>query len=130
MRVRPVCQRPSGLKQVNPQLSIVVLEKGAEVKAHILSGAVIDPIGIDRLSPGPREEERRPFKTKVTDDQFLPLGPAGSLRLPNFATPPLMNNHGNYSLGRCRALRLLSAGVYEWVEKEARTSLGSTRRTA
>ncbi|MGH6810303.1 MAG: electron transfer flavoprotein-ubiquinone oxidoreductase [Ensifer adhaerens] len=95
------------LKQINPELSVVVLEKGAEVGAHILSGAVVDPIGIDRLLPGWRDEADHPFKTEVTDDQFLFLGPAGSIRLPNFAMPPLMNNHGNYivSLGNvCRWL--------------------------
>ncbi|MFQ6182147.1 electron transfer flavoprotein-ubiquinone oxidoreductase [Sinorhizobium meliloti] len=95
------------LKQVNPELSVVVLEKGAEVGAHILSGAVVDPIGIDRLLPGWRDEPDHPFKTEVTDDQFLFLGPAGSVRLPNFLMPPLMNNHGNYvvSLGNvCRWL--------------------------
>ncbi|MGY5808622.1 4Fe-4S dicluster domain-containing protein, partial [Rhizobium sp. LEGMi198b] len=95
------------LKQVNPDLTVVVLEKGAEVGAHILSGAVVDPIGIDRLLPGWREEDGHPFKTKVTDDHFLVLGPAGSVRLPNALMPPLMNNHGNYivSLGNvCRWL--------------------------
>ncbi|OCP15099.1 electron transfer flavoprotein-ubiquinone oxidoreductase [Ensifer sp. LC163] len=95
------------LKQINPELSVVVLEKGTEVGAHILSGAVVDPIGIDRLLPGWRDEAEHPFKTEVTDDQFLLLGPAGSIRLPNFAMPPLMNNHGNYivSLGNvCRWL--------------------------
>ncbi|OWV65414.1 electron transfer flavoprotein-ubiquinone oxidoreductase [Rhizobium sp. R339] len=95
------------LKQVNPELSVVVLEKGAEVGAHILSGAVVDPIGIDRLLPGWREDADHPFKTEVTDDQFLLLGPAGSIRLPNVMMPPLMNNHGNYivSLGNvCRWL--------------------------
>ncbi len=95
------------LKQVNPELTVVVLEKGAEVGAHILSGAVVDPIGIDRLLPGWREDEGHPFKTEVTDDQFLFLGPAGSMRLPNAFMPPLMNNHGNYivSLGNvCRWL--------------------------
>ncbi len=95
------------LKQANPELSVVVLEKGAEVGAHILSGAVVDPIGIDRLLPGWREETDHPFKTLVTDDQFLLLGPAGSLRLPNAAMPGLMSNHGNYivSLGNvCRWL--------------------------
>ncbi|OWV81890.1 electron transfer flavoprotein-ubiquinone oxidoreductase [Rhizobium sp. R634] len=95
------------LKQVNPELSVVVLEKGAEVGAHILSGAVVDPIGIDRLLPGWREDADHPFKTEVTDDQFLLLGPAGSIRLPNVVMPPLMNNHGNYivSLGLvCRWL--------------------------
>ncbi|MGR9148131.1 electron transfer flavoprotein-ubiquinone oxidoreductase [Rhizobium leguminosarum] len=95
------------LKQVNPELSVVVLEKGAEVGAHILSGAVVDPIGIDRLLPGWRDEADHPFKTKVTLDHFLLLGPAGSVRLPNVLMPPLMNNHGNYivSLGLvCRWL--------------------------
>jgi electron-transferring-flavoprotein dehydrogenase len=95
------------LKQVNPELSVVVLEKGAEVGAHILSGAVVDPIGIDRLLPDWREDPDHPFKTEVTDDHFLFLGPAGSIRLPNFLMPPLMNNHGNYvvSLGNvCRWL--------------------------
>ncbi len=95
------------LKQVNPDLSVVVIEKGGEVGAHILSGAVVDPIGIDRLLPGWREEGDHPFKTEVKDDQFLILGPAGSVRLPNFLMPPLMNNHGNYivSLGNvCRWL--------------------------
>ncbi len=95
------------LKQVNPDLSVVVLEKGAEVGAHILSGAVVDPVGIDRLLPEWRNEADHPFKTPVTDDQFLFLGPAGSVRLPNAFMPPLMNNHGNYivSLGNvCRWL--------------------------
>ncbi|MBA5805973.1 electron transfer flavoprotein-ubiquinone oxidoreductase [Rhizobium changzhiense] len=95
------------LKQVNPELSVVVLEKGAEVGAHILSGAVVDPIGIDRLLPDWRKEADHPFKTEVSADHFLLLGPAGSVRLPNFLMPPLMNNHGNYivSLGLvCRWL--------------------------
>ena len=95
------------LKQKNPELSVVVLEKGGEVGAHILSGAVVDPIGIDQLLPDWREDESHPFKTPVTDDHFLFLGPGGSIRLPNFAMPPLMNNHGNYivSLGNvCRWL--------------------------
>ena len=95
------------LKQVSPDLSVVVLEKGAEVGAHILSGAVVDPIGIDRLLPGWRDEADHPFKTPVTDDHFLLLTAAKSIRLPNFMMPPLMNNHGNYvvSLGNvCRWL--------------------------
>ena len=95
------------LKQVNPDLSVVVLEKGGEVGAHILSGAVVDPIGVDRLLPGWRQEDGHPFKTPVTDDHFLVLGPAGSVKLPNVLMPPLMSNHGNYivSLGNvCRWL--------------------------
>jgi electron-transferring-flavoprotein dehydrogenase len=88
-------------------VSVVVLEKGSEVGAHILSGAVVDPVGIDRLLPNWREEADTPFKTPVSADHFLLLGPAGSMRLPNFLMPGLMNNHGNYivSLGNvCRWL--------------------------
>jgi electron-transferring-flavoprotein dehydrogenase len=77
------------------------------VGAHILSGAVVDPIGVDKLLPGWREESDTPFKTKVTDDRFYYLTKTGSLRVPNFLMPPLMSNHGNYvvSLGNvCRWL--------------------------
>ena len=94
------------LKQLNPDLGVVVVEKGSEVGAHILSGAVIDPIGLDRLLPEWRGEDT-PIKTPVTDDRFYWLGPAGGLRLPNFLLPPLMSNHGNFivSLGNvCRWL--------------------------
>ena len=88
------------LKQLAPDVSVVVVEKGSEVGAHILSGAVIDPIGLDRLIPDWREKDA-PLTTEVTEDRFYYLGPAGELRLPNFLMPPLMNNHGNYigSLG-------------------------------
>ncbi len=102
------------LKQLNPELSVVVLEKGAEVGAHILSGAVVDPVGIDALLPDWREVEGHPFKTEVTDDHFLFLGPAGSVRLPNFLMPPLMSNHGNFivSLGNvCRWLAEKAEGL-------------------
>jgi electron-transferring-flavoprotein dehydrogenase len=94
------------LKQLDPNISVLVLEKGSEVGAHILSGAVIDPIGLDRLLPDWRSEDS-PIKTPVTEDRFLVLGPSGSLRLPNFLMPPLMSNHGNFivSLGSvCRWL--------------------------
>jgi electron-transferring-flavoprotein dehydrogenase len=94
------------LKQISPDISVVVVEKGSEVGAHILSGAVIDPSGLDALLPGWREEDT-PIKTAVTDDRFYMLGPAGALRLPNLMLPPLMSNHGNFvvSLGNvCRWL--------------------------
>ena len=94
------------LKQINPELGVVVVEKGSEVGAHILSGAVIDPIGLDRLLPEWRNEDT-PIKTPVTDDRFYWLGPAGGMRLPNFLLPPLMSNHGAFvvSLGNvCRWL--------------------------
>jgi len=81
-------------------VSVVVLEKGAEVGAHILSGAVIDPIGLDRLIPDWRERGA-PVHQAVTTDSFLYLTERRAVRLPNFAMPPLMSNHGNYivSLG-------------------------------
>jgi electron-transferring-flavoprotein dehydrogenase len=94
------------LKQVAPDVSVVVVEKGSEVGAHILSGAVIDPIGLDRLLPEWRTEDT-PIKTAVAADRFYMLGEAGALRLPNVLMPPLMSNHGNYvvSLGNvCRWL--------------------------
>jgi electron-transferring-flavoprotein dehydrogenase len=101
------------LKQINPDLGVVVVEKGSEVGAHILSGAVIDPVGLDKLLPEWRTEDT-PIKTPVTDDRFYWLGPAGSLRVPNFLMPPLMSNHGNYivSLGNvCRWLATKAEGL-------------------
>jgi electron-transferring-flavoprotein dehydrogenase len=94
------------LKQVAADINVVVVEKGSEVGAHILSGAVIDPIGLDRLLPG-WDGEESPIQTKVTDDRFYYMSETGSLRLPNVMMPPLMSNHGNYivSLGSvCRWL--------------------------
>lgn len=82
-------------------LSVVVLEKGSEVGAHILSGAVIDPVGLNQLMPD-WKEKGAPVTTEVKRDRFLYLGPSGDVSLPNFLMPPLMNNHGNYivSLGQ------------------------------
>ncbi|GAA0591335.1 electron transfer flavoprotein-ubiquinone oxidoreductase [Paenochrobactrum glaciei] len=97
------------LKQLSPDLSVVVLEKGAEVGAHILSGAVVDPVGIDKLIPDWRDDPDHPFKTPVTADHFLLLGPAGSVRLPNMLMPPLMNNHGNYIVSLGNVARWLAA---------------------
>src|ERR1700756_4179510 len=94
------------LKQRSPELGVVVVEKGSEVGAHILSGAVIDPIGLDRLLPEWRGEET-PIKQPVTADRFYWLSESRALRLPNWPMPPLMNNHGNFivSLGNvCRWL--------------------------
>jgi electron-transferring-flavoprotein dehydrogenase len=94
------------LKQINPDIAVVVVEKGSEVGAHILSGAVVDPVGLDRLLPDWRNEES-PLRTPVTDDRFYYLSATGGIRLPNVMMPPLMSNHGNYivSLGEvCRWL--------------------------
>jgi len=113
---------PSGLcaairlKQLNADLTVVVVEKGSEVGAHILSGAVIDPAGLDRLVPDWREDADCPLKTQVTDDHFYWMSTASRLKLPNVLMPPLMNNHHCYigSLGNvCRwlATRAEALGV-------------------
>ncbi|RAI43944.1 electron transfer flavoprotein-ubiquinone oxidoreductase [Rhodoplanes roseus] len=88
------------LKQVAPDASVVVVEKGAEVGAHILSGACIDPVAIDRLLPEWRSEDT-PIKTPVADDRFYMLFGQRAVRLPNRLMPPLLNNHGAFivSLG-------------------------------
>ncbi len=96
------------LKQLNAELSVVVVEKGSEVGAHILSGAVIDPAGLDRLLPEWRGEDT-PIKQAVTDDRFYWLGHAGALRLPNILMPPLMSNHGNYIVSLGEVCRWLAA---------------------
>ena len=101
------------LKQLSADISVVVVEKGSEVGAHILSGAVIDPIGLNRLLPG-WDGEETPIQTKVADDRFYYMSESGSLRLPNFMMPPLMSNHGNYivSLGSvCRWLATKAEGL-------------------
>ncbi|WP_339028058.1 electron transfer flavoprotein-ubiquinone oxidoreductase [Bradyrhizobium symbiodeficiens] len=104
---------PSGLsaairlKQLNADLNVVVVEKGSEVGAHILSGAVIDPAGLDKLIPDWREDSDCPLKTQVKDDRFYWMTAGGAIKLPNFIMPPLMNNHHCYigSLGNvCRWL--------------------------
>ncbi|WP_298878629.1 electron transfer flavoprotein-ubiquinone oxidoreductase [uncultured Bradyrhizobium sp.] len=104
---------PSGLaaairlKQLNADLNVVVVEKGSEVGAHILSGAVIDPVGLDKLIPDWREDADCPLKTQVKDDRFYWMTGGGAIKLPNFMMPPLMDNHHCYigSLGMvCRWL--------------------------
>lgn len=89
------------LKQLDENLTVVVVEKGAEVGAHILSGAVIDPIGLDKLVPDWRQDPDRPLTTEVSEDIFYFLTEPNGIRLPNFGMPKLMNNHGNFvgSLG-------------------------------
>ncbi|WFU70787.1 electron transfer flavoprotein-ubiquinone oxidoreductase [Bradyrhizobium sp. CB2312] len=104
---------PSGLaaairlKQLNADLNIVVVEKGSEVGAHILSGAVIDPISLDKLIPDWREDPDCPLKTQVKDDHFYWMFGDNRIKLPGFAMPSLMDNHHCYigSLGNvCRWL--------------------------
>ena len=103
---------PSGLaaairlKQLSPELSVLVVEKGSEVGAHILSGAVIDPVGLDLLLPDWRNEGA-PIETRVSEDRFYWLSQRHAVRLPGPLMPPLLSNQGSYivSLGNvCRWL--------------------------
>jgi electron-transferring-flavoprotein dehydrogenase len=98
------------LKQLDPEREVVVLEKGSEVGAHILSGAVLDTCGLDALIPD-WKDKGAPLNTKVKSDRFYMLGQGGQFRIPNFPMPPLMGNHGNY---------IVSMGnVCRWMAKQA-----------
>src|SRR5512146_3078608 len=102
------------LKQVAPERSVALVEKGSEVGAHILSGAVIDPIGLDRLLPNWREDASHPLEHAVWDDRFYWLTRRSAVRLPNWVLPPLMSNRGNFivSLGSvCRWLARKAEGI-------------------
>jgi electron-transferring-flavoprotein dehydrogenase len=95
------------------EVSVCVLEKGSEIGAHILSGAVVDPMALNELIPDWKEKEA-PLNTPVTEDRFLYLTEKGGFRFPEFLMPPLMNNHGNYivSLGNlCRWLAGQAEGL-------------------
>ena len=84
------------LKQLDPETSVVVVEKGSEVGAHILSGLVMDPVALDKLLPDWREDEQRPLRTEVKEDRFYYFTASGGFRLPNLFMPKLMGNHGNF----------------------------------
>ncbi|MER2510195.1 electron transfer flavoprotein-ubiquinone oxidoreductase [Amaricoccus sp.] len=100
------------LKQIDPELSVVVLEKGSEVGAHILSGAVLDPVGIEALLPD-WKERGAPISTRVTDDRFYYLGAGGQIRVPNWPMPPFMKNHGNYIVSMANVCRWLATQAEE-----------------
>ena len=95
------------LKQIDPEINVVVLEKGSEVGAHILSGAVLDTSGIDALVPD-WKEKGAPIKTEVKKDNFYVLGEAGGIRIPNWPMPPLMSNHGKYIVSMANVCRWLA----------------------
>ena len=100
IRLRQLCQAQGR------DYSVCVIEKGAEVGAHILSGAVLDPIALDELFPD-WDARGAPLNTPVTEDRFLVLTEERAIRIPNVLLPPLMHNRGNYvvSLGNfCRWL--------------------------
>ena len=98
--------------QADSDVSVVVLEKGSEVGAHILSGAIIDPSGISALFPD-WQELGVPLETPVKEDRFSVLTKTSSFRLPNFLNPPFMSNHGCYiaSLGN----------ITRWLAEQAET---------
>ncbi len=98
------------LKQLDADLNVVVLEKGSEVGAHILSGAVLDPSGLDALMPD-WKSRGAPITVPVRKDNFYMLGEAGQIRVPNWPMPPLMNNHGNYIVSM--------ANVCRWMAEQA-----------
>ena len=98
------------LKQLDANLTVVLLEKGSEVGAHILSGAVLDPVGLNALIPD-WKSRGAPITTEVKEDHFLVLGPAGQIRIPNWPMPPLMSNHGNYIVSM--------ANVCRWMAQQA-----------
>ncbi|RLJ40843.1 electron-transferring-flavoprotein dehydrogenase [Litoreibacter meonggei] len=98
------------LKQLDADINVVVLEKGSEVGAHILSGAVLDPSGLDALLPDWRNMDA-PINVPVTSDNFYMLGEAGQVRIPNFVMPPLMSNHGTYIVSM--------ANVCRWMAEQA-----------
>ena len=98
------------LKQIDADLNVVVLEKGSEVGAHILSGAVLDTAGLDALVPD-WKEKGAPIRTEVKKDNFYILGPAGQVRIPNWPMPPLMSNHGKYIVSM--------ANVCRWMAEQA-----------
>ncbi|HHB80150.1 MAG TPA: NAD(P)/FAD-dependent oxidoreductase, partial [Aliiroseovarius sp.] len=98
------------LKQLDAELNVVVLEKGSEVGAHILSGAVLDVAALDVLMPD-WKDKGAPITVPVKRDNFYMLGAGGGIRLPNWLMPPLMSNHGKY---------IVSMGnVTRWMAEQA-----------
>ena len=98
--------------QNDKEISVCVLEKGSEVGAHILSGAVMDPIAMNELFPD-WKEKGAPLNTPVTEDHFLFLTETGSKRFPEKLMPPLLNNHGNYIISLGNVCRWLASQAEE-----------------
>ncbi len=90
----------------NREVSVCILEKGSEIGAHILSGAVLDPRGLDALIPD-WKEKGAPVETKVTDDRFYFYTRTRAFPIPHFLFPPLMSNRGNYIVSLSNLCRWL-----------------------
>jgi electron-transferring-flavoprotein dehydrogenase len=102
------------IKQKSPDTSVCILEKGSEVGAHILSGAVIDPKALDELIPDWRDQGCPLADTPVTDNQHWVMSKTGKFNVPHIFLPPFMNNKGTYtgSLGNlCRWLAGLAENL-------------------
>ncbi|NVD43925.1 electron transfer flavoprotein-ubiquinone oxidoreductase [Qipengyuania atrilutea] len=95
------------LKQLNEELEVVVLEKGSEVGAHVLSGAVVDPRAIDELLPEWREMDCPLAQVPVTDNQHWVMSKSKKYEMPHFAMPPFMSNKGNYTVSLANLTRWL-----------------------
>jgi electron-transferring-flavoprotein dehydrogenase len=101
------------LKQLTPELSVCLIEKGSEIGAHILSGAIIDPRALNELLPD-WQALNAPLNTPVSEDRFMFLTPDGSFTTPQLLLPACFKNHGNYviSLGElCRWLGQQAEGL-------------------
>ena len=96
------------LKQLSADISVCVLEKGSEIGAHILSGAVIDPRALTELIPD-WKGKGAPVETAVTDDRFCFFTRSGALTLPHFLFPSLMSNRGNYVVSLSNLCKWLAA---------------------
>ena len=97
--------------EAGEELEVVVLEKGGEIGAHILSGVVLDPKALDELIPDWRDRDNKPIYTEVTADKYKLLGPKGSMGMPTFGFPPFMHNHGCFTGSL--------ANVTRWLGEEA-----------
>ena len=112
-------------QEAEKELSVVVVEKGSEVGAHILSGAVLDPSGLDALIPD-WQERGAPVSVAVKSESFKLMGPAGSIPLPTFAMPPMVQNHGNYVVSMGNVCRWLAEQA-EAMEVEIYPSMAASR---
>src|ERR1700684_1627738 len=93
--------------EAGAEITVAVLEKGSEVGAHILSGAVIDPKALNELFPD-WKEKGAPLETAVTKDRFIALGPQGDLSIPTWPMPAFMHNHGCYIASLANLCRWLA----------------------
>ena len=99
--------------EAGEEFEVVVLEKGGEIGAHILSGVVLDPKALDELIPDWRDRDDNPIKTEVVADKYKLLGPKGSMPMPTFAFPPFMHNHGCYTGSLANVCRWLGERAEE-----------------